>query len=132
MRSSFPTPSGETSSAILIQDLVERVGNLEGDCSNCRQEHLPFFGRFEEVTRNINESLISIKGDLKEVKTEVRSLSDSHQQMSLDFKGFNSRVESLESIEKDRKARKALIIKVVATSVGTIAAAIVIWFFGLK
>ena len=122
----------EVSGAILVNDVRERVRRLEDENTEFKQEYLPFFGRMEEMTSSINESLVSIKDDLKEVKTEVRSLSDSHQQMSLDFTGFCSRVDSLEVIEKKRETRKALYLKVAATAFGTIATAIVIWFFGLK
>jgi len=122
----------EVSGAILVNDVRERVRRLEDENIEFKQEYLPFFGRMEEMTSSINESLVSIKGDLKEVKTEVRQLADSHQQMSLDFTGFCSRVDSLEVIEKKRETRKALYLKVTATAVGSIAAAIVIWFFGLK
>ena len=122
----------EVSGAILVNDVRERVRRLEDENTEFKQEYLPFFGRMEEMTSSINESLVSIKDDLKEVKTEVRQLADSHQQMSLDFTGFCSRVDTLEVIEKDRKAHKALLLKVAATAFGTIATAIVIWFFGLK
>jgi chromosome segregation ATPase len=122
----------EVSGAILVNDVRERVRRLEDENSEFKQEYLPFLGRLEEMTSSINESLIGIKGDLKEVKTEVRSLAESHQQLSLDFSGFSSRVESLETIEKDRKAHKALLLKVAATAIGTLATAVVIWMFGLK
>ena len=122
----------EVSGAILVNDVRERIRRLEDENTEFKQEYLPFFGRMEEMTSSINESLVSIKGDLKEVKTEVRSLSDSHQQMSLDFTGFCSRVDTLETIEKARKEHKALYLKIAATAVGSIATAIVIWFFGLK
>jgi hypothetical protein len=133
MRSStFSDPDRELTGPILIKDTVERIRRLEDECSTCRQENLPFFSRLEAVTTSINESLIGIKGDLKEVKSEVRTLATSHQLMTLNLQDFNTRVISLETIEKDRKDRKKLVVKTILTAAGTVAAAVVVWYFGLK
>ena len=110
----------------------ERITNLEGEFREHKEDVLPLLGGIETLTKSINESLLDIKEDLKEVRGDVRLLSEGQQGLILDFQSINAKVVTLETIESDRKERRKLIVKAVFTTAGTVAAAIVIWYFGLK
>jgi hypothetical protein len=120
-----PTPVLGIDSNQFIENLFSaRLTRLE--------DTLPLLGRIEEVSISINKSLLDIKDDLKEVKGEVSCLHEGQQGLLLNFQTLSSKVVSLETIESDRKERRKTVLKAVLTTAGTVAAAIVIWYFGLK
>jgi hypothetical protein len=117
---------------VLGIDSDQFIDNMFYDRLTRLEDTLPLLGRIEEVTISINTSLLDIKDDLKEVRVDIGELKDGQVRAALSFQDLSTKVVSLETIENERKERKKLILKAVFTTVGTVAAAIVGWYFGLK
>lgn len=129
----LPSQPLTSSSSQFIDSLIsERLSRVETDLKEHKENILPLLGGIEAMTQSINESLLDIKGDLKEVRGDVRLLSSGQQGIILDIQSLTTKVVTLETIEKDRKDRKRLIVKTVLGAVGTVAAAFVIWYLGWK
>lgn len=116
-----PKLSHGDTDGLIIQDHTTRLSRVEDSF----QELLPIVSQTQTVIMGINEAL-------QEIKSDVKALKEGHDDVSKNLIKFGQRIDVLDEWKAKKERHKDLVRKTIYGAIGTIVAALVIYFFGLK
>jgi len=120
-----PPPDGSVSGVdILIDDFGQRLRSVE----QCQIDILPLLGKMEEVSNTFK----SLRDDVLEIKQDVKDVSAKQTTMALDVNNLTNSVKILEADRSERIENKKNLKKWIATVIGSVLAAAIIWYLKIK
>jgi hypothetical protein len=114
--------------SFIITDLSRRVSKLE----ELQQQTLPLIGKMEAAF----DAFFGISEDVKEIKSDVKTVVSTQNNVEIQLVNFDNRVKSLEEeqamAKRVKEERKSLVRKGLFGTLFTVAGAALVYLLGWK
>ena len=120
-----PFPRHGDADGLIISDHTTRLARMESSF----QEIIPIVSQTQAVLMSVNESLQEIRSDVKDLKRSHEDVSDKLNKYGQSITSLN---EWKTSVLTEKEERKKGVRKVISTVVGGVLLAVIVYVLGLK